>query len=210
MVRRGRWGRQRAPWRAACSRRDATSLLLCKEKQARAHVAGPASPPAPGGPAQSSPTRKPDSSSCSSRRCSQHPGSGVPSARAPAGEDQQLPASRPGREGPGLRHPGHRPICCPHRGYMRTWQRPEAQDGLNPTAASRLRCPREREGGSGQGLGVSFPTMGREAPGPSGQSARAHLQGPHTPSAYCFLSWLLGLDVSWTRLPRPRSQSGRW
>lgn len=37
-MRRGRWGRQRVPWRAECSRRDATSLLLCNEKQARAHL----------------------------------------------------------------------------------------------------------------------------------------------------------------------------
>lgn len=49
VVRRGRWGRQRAPWRAECSRRDATSLLLCNEKQASAHIGlGLLTPPARG------------------------------------------------------------------------------------------------------------------------------------------------------------------
>lgn len=49
MVRRGRWGRQRAPWRAACSRRDATSLLLCNEKQVKAHILSVPEVPPPRG-----------------------------------------------------------------------------------------------------------------------------------------------------------------
>lgn len=55
----GRWGRQRVPWRAECSRRDATSLLLCNKKQARAHLWAWAPRHRPWGSAESPAARGP-------------------------------------------------------------------------------------------------------------------------------------------------------
>lgn len=82
VVRRGRWGRQRAPWRAECSRRDAMSLLLCNEKQASTHIGlGPLPTPAqPGSSAQ-----EPLQSHSSGTLPLTHSGPSVPSARGWAG-----------------------------------------------------------------------------------------------------------------------------
>lgn len=87
VVRRGRWGRQRAPWRAECSRRDAMSLLLCNEKQASTHIGlGPLPTPAQPGSSALSPMQSHSSGTLPVT----HSGPSVPSARGWAGRCQQL------------------------------------------------------------------------------------------------------------------------